>query len=312
MEDVAPSSLAPLAGRWDLAEDAAVYVGPQEGSPAQFGLAISGLRLRNGNIGATITFPDYGQSVGRIVFGHNAATGAYFSAGLGGYHYAYLLDEYVPGRGWKGLRTEGSEDNLRANIPYDVEVRLRGQRVALFVNKVRVLEGSLPYPLTDDQIGLFAFGAARVRFSNIRAEARKPQAFVVMQYTQPYNVLFSDVIAPVAKALGFEAFRAADVYRPGLILDDILQGLVESDIIIAEVTPSNPNVFYELGYAHALEKPTILLAERNRELPFDIRGHRVIYYDNTIGGKREVEEDLRRHLRTIRGAWDDPPSGVQS
>jgi len=74
---------------------------------------------------------------------------------------------------------------------------------------------------------------------------------------------------------------------------------LESDIIIADITPPNPNVFYELGYSHALGKPTILLAQRESRLPFDVSGFRVIFYDNTIKGKGEVENNLRNHLNNI-------------
>jgi hypothetical protein len=246
------------------------------------------------------------KSVGRIVFGHNAATGAYFSAGLGGYHVAYLLDEYVPGAGWRGLRTEGSENNLRGETPYDIEVQLRGQRVRLFINSVRVLEGHLPHPLSDDQIGLFAWGDAPVLFRTFSAEADRPEVFILMQFGEPYDTLYRDVIAPVAQAMEFHPYRADDVYRPGLVLQDIIEGLIESEIIVAEITPANPNVFYELGYAHALGKPTILLAERGRELPFDIRGYRCIFYDDTIGGKAAVEASLKKHLANIKGAWGAP------
>jgi hypothetical protein len=70
-------------------------------------------------------------------------------------------------------------------------------------------------------------------------------------------------------------------------------------VVIAEITPVNANVFYELGYAHALGKDTILLAERGKQLPFDVSGYRCIFYDNTIGGKQHVEESLRKHLRNI-------------
>jgi hypothetical protein len=70
-------------------------------------------------------------------------------------------------------------------------------------------------------------------------------------------------------------------------------------LIVAEVTPPNQNVFSELGYAHALGKPTILLAERGKQLPFDISGSRVLFYDNTIGGKTHVEEGLRTQLTAI-------------
>jgi hypothetical protein len=308
MEQIPLTSLVALAGRWDFTPDAATYLGPQERAFAPFGVAISGQSMRSGIIRATVVFPRQ-QSVGRIVFGHSARTAEYFSAGIGGYGFGYLLDEYIPNTGWRGLRTEGSENNLKPETLYQVEVHLRGQRVALFVNAVRVLEGDLPHPLADDRIGLFAFGDAPVQFTDFQVETGRPQAFVVMQYSPPYDVLFSDVIEPVAKEAGFIAYRAADVYRPGLVLEDVIRGLAESELIVAEITPPNQNVFYELGYAHALGKPTILLAEKTQrgELPFDIRGHRVIFYDNTIGGKKEVSEHLRRHLLTIKGGWGTQP-----
>jgi hypothetical protein len=307
-EHIGLATLAALAGRWNFGQEAALYLGPEENAFAPFGVAIAGPALRSGIVKTTVVFPDQ-PSVGRVVFGHNAATGEYFSAGIGGYGYAYLLDMYIPNTGWRGLRTEGSANNLRAGVPYQVEVHVRGQRVALFVDSIRVLEGNLPHPMTDDRIGLFAWGEVPVRFAGLQADIGRPQAFVVMQYTSPFDVLFTDVIEPVAREAGFIAYRAADVYRPGLVLQDIIQGLTESEVIVAEITPTNQNVFYELGYAHALEKPTILLAERSQrgELPFDIRGYRVIFYDNTIGGKKEVTENLRKHLATIKGAWETPP-----
>jgi nucleoside 2-deoxyribosyltransferase len=49
-----------------------------------------------------------------------------------------------------------------------------------------------------------------------------------------------------------------------MILHDVAQGIVDARVIVAEITPPNQNVFYELGYAHALGKPTILLAEREK------------------------------------------------
>ena len=75
---------------------------------------------------------------------------------------------------------------------------------------------------------------------------------------------------------------------------------VESEVVIAEISSSNASVFYELGYAHALDKPTVLLARRGEVLPFDVSGYRVIFYDDTIGGKSEVEATLDQHLANIK------------
>jgi hypothetical protein len=92
-----------------------------------------------------------------------------------------------------------------------------------------------------------------------------------------------------------------EVAGPGIVFEDMKRQLAEAQIVIAEITAPNQNVFYELGYAHALNKPTILMAQRGKELPFDIRSYRVIFYDDSIGGKPALERSLRRHLEAILG-----------
>ena len=120
-----------------------------------------------------------------------------------------------------------------------------------------------------------------------------------MKFDEPFDDLYREVIRPVCENSGFQVERADDVFRPGIVLQDIINSLLDSDLVIAEVTPPNPNVFYELGYAHALDKPTVLLARRGGELPFDISGYRVIFYDDSIGGKPQVESALDKHLANI-------------
>jgi hypothetical protein len=289
---------APLAGNWKFDSLAAIYTAPED-PQLPYGLVLSPLRLRSGSLRTRVSFNETEISNGRIVFGYNSTIGTYFSAGLGGYNRAYVLDEYTPGRGWKALRALGSSQNLVTQSPYELEVALRGQSVQLIVNTIKVLEEPLPYPPTGDQVGLFAWGTSEVRFEETTGEGAKPRAFVVMQFGEPYDSLYSEVIEPMAESMGLEAYRADDVYKPGIILQDIVRGILEAEVIIAEITPVNANVFYELGYAHALDKPTILLAERRSELPFDIRSYRCIFYDNTIRGKSGVETSLRKHLENI-------------
>lgn len=291
---------APLAGKWKFDGSTATYLGPEDpNSPFPHGLALSSIRLRSGSISTRVSFDETEMSSGRIVFGYNSSTGAYFSAGLGGYGFAYILDEYLQTRGWKGLRSQGSKLNLDPQSIYDLEVQVQGQSVNLTVNNVKVLEQNLPYPLTGNQIGIFAWGPGKVKFENAASLGAKPRAFVVMQFGEPYDSLYSEVIKPLAESMELDAYRADDVYKPGIILQDIIRGILEAEVVIAEITPANANVFYELGFAHALEKPTILLAERGGELPFDIRSYRCIFYDNTIRGKTDVETNLKKHLRNI-------------
>jgi hypothetical protein len=107
---------------------------------------------------------------------------------------------------------------------------------------------------------------------------------------------------PSCKQFDLAAYRADDVQRPGVVLQDIIQGISEAEVVIAEITPANPNVFYELVYAHARDKPTILLARRGQALPFDVSGYRCIFYDDSIVGKREVEAALTQHLASLAPA----------
>ena len=196
----------------------------------------------------------------------------------------------------------GHSYNLEADRDYVTEVGLDGQRLRLNVGGVKVIDHTLSEPPVREQVGLITWGNAPIRFDPVEIATQALSAFVVMQFSEQFDELYEDVIRPVCADLGIEAYRASDIYGPGVILRDIIQGLTESHVVIAEVTPANPNVFYELGYSHALQKPTILLADREAtKLPFDISGYRVIFYDNTIRGKNTVEDDLRRHLSNILG-----------
>ena len=292
----------PIAGRWNIDGMNGIYLGPTE-PDKPFGICLVPKRFRSGILTVEATLTD-ANGAARIVIGYNAATGSYYSIGLGGYGYAYVIDEFVPGRGWSGVQAAGAVSQLRTSSSYHLEVEVSGQRVSLSIDGVQVLESTLRFPLQGDQVGLFAWGTAEVKFEDFRVPeiaGNEPRIFVVMQFGEPYDSLYKEVIQPVSDNLGFKAFRADDIFRPGVILQDIIRGIVESDVIVAEITPVNANVSYELGYAHALQKPTILLANRQTEkLPFDISGYRVIFYDDTIGGKREIESTLEKHLEGIR------------
>jgi len=295
----AAENFVPIAGRWRFEGANASYLGPTD-HDNPFGLCLAPRRFRSGTITVEATLSDTAQ-MARVVIGYNAATEAYYAVGLGGFDYAYTIVEFIRGRGWNGVKVSGSSAQLQLERPYHLEVEVSGQRVLLSVDSVQVVDFTLPSPLQGDQTGLYAGGTSEIQFQNFRVFTDDPSIFVVMQFGAPYDAWYQEVIQPVSRRAGFKALRADDVYRPGVILQDIIRGIVESDVIVADITPTNPNVFYELGYAHALQKPTILLANRQIEkLPFDVSGYRVIFYDDTIGGKRDIESTLEKHLESIR------------
>jgi hypothetical protein len=195
----------------------------------------------------------------------------------------------------------GADTPLPTNVWVAFSIKVRGSKLEFFVEGVLVASGQVNLPRAQIEVSFSGVGTAQLR--NINVQPVRPQAFVVMQFTDEYTTLFKEVIEPVCGDFGYEVVRGDNVYTNGLIIEDIARSIRESAVVLADITPNNPNVFYEVGYAHGIEKPTILLSDRSREkLPFDISGFRLLFYDNTIGGKSAVETALRRHLEAIRDA----------
>lgn len=289
------SSWAPIMGEWELGETRAEYQGSDTSSR---GILLGHSRLGSGEVKTTVELSEE-VDAGRILMGYESLNSRYVTAGLGGFGEAYVIAEFDPGLGWTRMDGAGSRASLQVDRPYEVSVKLDGQRLALSVDGIRVLSHVMPQPIANGQVGMFAWGIGTVAFGPVEVLTDPPSAFVVMQFSSPYDELYDEVIEPTCKDQGIKAYRARDIYRPSVILQDIIQGLAESNVIIAEITPTNANVFYELGYAHALRKPVILLAEQGRQLPFDISGYRVIFYENAIRGKSGLETELRQHLSSI-------------
>lgn len=154
----------PLIGRWHTEGPVATYLGRDPITGNRSGIAVCGTRITTGVIKVRVSFLNQ-TSVGRVALGYNPS-GAYFSVGVGGYGYAFVLDEYLPTRGWQAVRGVGHEANLEVGHAYEVRVEVRGERVKLEIDGVAVLEENLPYPLMGDQAGIFAFGDAEVKFEN--------------------------------------------------------------------------------------------------------------------------------------------------
>jgi hypothetical protein len=293
---------APIIGRWRIDDDSATYIGPDaKGVPHPFGISVGDTPFRAGRVRVHVrmeqTEVDFAA---RILLGYRSPNDRYLSVGLGGYSSAYVVAIFEPAVGWVALASLGNPSNLKPGHDYVVAVEIQGQRLRMSLDDISILAMELALPIPLGQLGLFAWGAGPLQFSEFSHALERPRAFVVMQFTDPYHALYKDVIHPVAKTLGFDAFHVGEVSGPGLILQDITRAIVEADVVIADITPANQNVFYELGYSHALRKPTILLAERTKQLPFDVSGYRCLMYDNTIAGKHELEEGLARHLRAIQ------------
>jgi len=116
----------------------------------------------------------------------------------------------------------------------------------------------------------------------------------------PFNNKHQDIyntISKVCNSVGLKCQRGDEDFIHSDILSHILKQIVKASFVIANVNGRNPNVYYELGIAHALDKPTIIIAKSPNNLTFDIKAKRVIFYENA--SKQKFQEDLRSEIMKI-------------
>jgi hypothetical protein len=107
-------------------------------------------------------------------------------------------------------------------------------------------------------------------------------------------------IKPAVEKFGYTVLRADEVQKSGAITKDIVTRLGESDLVIADLTDLNPNVFYELGIRHALRgRGTLMLLDENRtpDIPFDLSAYRVIKFTGDLTGIDTLTLALTQFLK---------------
>lgn len=111
------------------------------------------------------------------------------------------------------------------------------------------------------------------------------KAFILMPFQDRFNDIYTYGIKATCEKLNIKCERADEVIYTRDILRKIYECIRRADLIIADLTTRNPNVFYEVGYAHALRKTVILLASSARNIPFDLRGDPVVVYGKVKGSE---------------------------
>lgn len=113
--------------------------------------------------------------------------------------------------------------------------------------------------------------------------------------------LFEYVITPAVEAYGFNPIRADRIAEPGIITSQIIEHVVESPLVIADLTGSNANVFYELAVRHAIQKPLIQLIQEGDSIPFDVAGTRTIQIElSDIESVESAKEEIGVQINHIQ------------
>jgi nucleoside 2-deoxyribosyltransferase len=108
-----------------------------------------------------------------------------------------------------------------------------------------------------------------------------------MPFGQEWSAEVHRTLARACEAAGVRAVRGDDLFTPTDILEDIWQSINAADFVIADITGRNPNVLYELGIAHALAKPVLILSRDAEDIPIDLATRRVILYGQKADAWRD-------------------------
>ncbi len=118
--------------------------------------------------------------------------------------------------------------------------------------------------------------------------------FVLMPFHSSFKEYFRTVRG-VCASLELKCIRGDEEYRTAEVFRDILVHIARAKIIIANIDGRNPNVFYELGIAHALGKHVLMTTQNIANAPFDIRSKRVLVYKDS----KDLARALRKQLSLL-------------
>jgi len=124
-----------------------------------------------------------------------------------------------------------------------------------------------------------------------RAVGRKT-CFVAMPFKKSLKPVYN-LIGKLLRGEGWIVVRADEMHKSRRVTDSFVQAILASDLVVADLTNDNPNVYYEVGLAHALGRDLILI-KQGKSVPIDIANERRINYSVSDRGLRNLSQELKR------------------
>ena len=120
------------------------------------------------------------------------------------------------------------------------------------------------------------------------------------EFRKRADQVYKYIISPVCEKCGFEAIRSDQINRADSIPQTIIDNLKSAELVIADMTGHNPNVFYEMGFRACTQKPMIHIREKTETIPADIAGIRAFDYCLTdLDAVEEVKDRLERTIQSF-------------
>ena len=297
MSDASKLEYSELDYKWKVDKQQGVFVSQPHESFSDLRIIFSE-PFRDGAVSSEIVVRESSTDArdGCLIFRYRDPSN-YYNAGLGGYGNKYFIGKMENGVG-QTISASGKSQWVERNSKYLITVRASGNRIELSQNGIVHLR-AFDNAFSSGLWGLHAF-KGEVEFRNPRAETVTPDCFVIMPFTTQLDIIY-EIVEETVYAFGFKCLRGDRSYIAGPIMDEVADSIERSDLLIADITNHNPNVFYEIGYAHALRKPIILISQSVTDLPFDVRHLRVISYNTSIRADRKLSFQLGEAIKATTG-----------
>jgi nucleoside 2-deoxyribosyltransferase len=121
----------------------------------------------------------------------------------------------------------------------------------------------------------------------------------------------SNIIKPVVTECGYEKPARSDDPNIGLLMVNIIERMFEADLVVADLTYYNPNVFFELGIRHCAQKPVIHLIKEGEKVPFDIVENKAIFLDRDFEKVISSQKEIKQRIEAIQKTPEQFFSQVQ-
>ena len=139
-------------------------------------------------------------------------------------------------------------------------------------------------------------------FETHKPDPKGGHAFVLMPFAEAFQQVYDTIKQSLeGDEVNLHCTRADEIFGGGHIIEDILRCIGEAEIVIADVTGKNPNVFYELGIAHMVKDldKVLILTQTMGDVPIDLRHFRCIKYEHSQVGLRQLQTELLQHVKHI-------------
>ncbi|MBN8657679.1 MAG: hypothetical protein J0M11_18250 [Anaerolineae bacterium] len=168
------------------------------------------------------------------------------------------------------------------------------------LNKLKEMKADVTLEIFKDALFIIDAGEYKEIKKTTLNSLREKTVFFICKFDDPeVDHNYSFVIKPLVEKYQFKILRADEISHTGTITDAILDGINRSRFVIADLTGSRPNCYYEVGYAHSRAKPVIILAKKGTERHFDLSTHKWNYWDDYKDLKPTLERELLSILLAI-------------